>query len=154
MKVSDCMAKKPVYVKPNDCLKEVLDTLSENNISGCPVVSSSKVVGIITQTDIINLINVHSKILDGEPGLFDLVLALLRPEKAEMANAIKNTMNAKVRSIMKRNVVSIEAGEDIYNAAALMSRHDIDLLPVTKAGRLAGIISRKDIIRAMDKMVK
>ncbi len=153
MKVRNIMSKKPISLKPGDTLKKVIDVLAENKISGCPVVDSKRrVLGVITQSDILRVIDVHSEIQKSND-IFSLILAVMKSERYEdIRAALRKVLRLKIRDFMSENAVTIDAGEDIYKAAKLMNKHDVDRLPVVYKDRLAGIITRWDIIRALEKL--
>ena len=154
MKVKEAMTRSPFSLRPSDSIKTVLDTLAERKISGCPVVDSKgRVLGVITQTDILRIIDVHSGIQKPGTDLFSLVLASIRSESYDsMKTALKKVMNLKIRDFMAKDVVSIDHEEDIYTAARLMNKHDVDRLPVVKDDKLVGILTRWDVIRALEKL--
>ena len=148
------MTRSPFSLRPSDSIKTVLDTLAERKISGCPVVDSKgRVLGVITQTDILRIIDVHSGIQKPGTDLFSLVLASIRSESYDsMKTALKKVMNLKIRDFMAKDVVSIDHEEDIYTAARLMNKHDVDRLPVVRNSKLVGILTRWDVIRALEKL--
>ena len=155
MLVRDAMTRDVVAVKSDDTLEKVLDVLARNNISGCPVVSRKNVIGLVSQTDILKLIDVHSKIQTPESGLFPLILAVIRSEHYDrLKETLKDILNIKVRDFMSKIVVTINADEDIYKAARLMNKTDVDRLPVLDGKKLVGIIARGDIIKALEKLGK
>ena len=155
MLVMDAMTRDVISVKPDDTLENLLDVLAKNNISGCPVVSRKNVVGVISQTDILKLIDVHSKIQTPESGLFPLILAAIKSEQYDrLKETLKDILNLKVKDFMSKTVVAINADEDIYRAARLMNKNDINRLPVLDGKRLVGIIAREDIIKALEKLEK
>ncbi len=153
MKVSNIMTKKPISLKPGDTLKKVLDVLAGNKISGCPVVDDKgQLVGVITQSDILRVIDVHSQIQKSDD-IFSLVLAVMKSDRYEdLKVALKKVLKLRIKDFMSENVVTIYADEDVYKAAKLMNKHDIDRLPVVRKNKLVGIITRWDIIRALEKL--
>ena len=155
MLVRNAMTRDTIAVKPDNTLENLLDTLAKNNISGCPVVSRKNVVGIISQTDILKLIDVHSKIQTPESGLFPLILAAIKSEHYDrLRESLRDILNLKIREFMSKKVVTINADEDIYKAARLMNKNDINRLPVLEGKKLVGIIAREDIIKALEKLEK
>ena len=60
MKVKEIMRKKVVTVSPEDSIVKVLRILSKKRISGVPVVKGKRVVGIITEGDIIAKLDIHT----------------------------------------------------------------------------------------------
>ena len=155
MLVKNMMSKSPIALKPSCTLKDVLDTLAKNKISGCPVTDAkNSVVGVITQSDILKIIDVHSKIQTPDD-LFSLVLAVIHTEKYDgLKDTIKQILNLKIKDFMSKDVVVIRHDEDLYKAARLMNSYDIDRLPVVKNDKLVGIITRWDIIRALEQLEK
>lgn len=153
MKVSNIMTRKPISLKPGDMLKKVLDVLAENKISGCPVVDEKgQLVGVITQSDILRVIDVHSQIQKSDD-IFSLILAVMKSDRYEdLKTALKKVLKLRIKDFMSENVITIYADEDVYKAAKLMNKHDVDRLPVVKNNKLVGIITRWDIIRALEKL--
>ena len=153
MKVRDVMTKKPFVLRPNDKLKNVIKTIADNRISGCPIVSNGRLIGLVTQTDILKTIDVHSSVQRPGNDMFSLVLAVIKSERYDdLKGTIKRVLDMNVREFMNKDVVTIAADEDLYAAARLMNKNDIDGLPVTDGDKLVGIITRWDIVRVMEKL--
>lgn len=51
-----------------------------------------------------------------------------------------------IQEFMTKNTISIEAGQPIAEAAKLMRKHDIGMLPVTREGALIGVVTDRDIV--------
>ena len=149
MKVKDLMTKRPITVKPTDTLGKVVRILADKNISGCPVVKNGKLVGIVTQTDVIRTIDVYEKI-NKSSDLFSLVTAVIKSRN--YTKELREALNIKVKNFMKNKVISIEENDDIYTAAKLINRHKIDRLPVVKNSKLIGILTKADIIKALERL--
>ena len=156
MKIESVMTKNPKTLKKNDKLEKVLKILAEKKISGCPVVDSKKkVIGVITQTDILKIIDVHSKIIRTGTDFFSLLLSVLQDKKYdEMKEALKSVLKLKAGNFMNKKVITIKADKDLYQAIRLMNKYNISRLPVIKENKLVGIITRWDIIRALEKLEK
>ncbi|HLD39171.1 MAG TPA: CBS domain-containing protein [archaeon] len=154
MKARDIMTKRPITVSPRDTLGKVVRILADKKISGCPVVDKGKLVGIVTQTDVIRTMDVYEKINKGSD-LFSLVVAVIKSNEYDSMKAqLKKMLNMKVREFMKKKVVSIEEDDDVYKAAKLIDRHNVDRLPVVKKGKLTGIVTKTDIIKELEKLEK
>jgi CBS domain-containing protein len=54
-KLEDVMSKSPVYVHPNDLVEKAIEILSEGKFQALPVVEEGKIVGIVTNKDIVRL---------------------------------------------------------------------------------------------------
>lgn len=150
MKVSEIMTRDPVTVRQSDSLGDVVRLLAEHKISGVPVVSRNKLVGVVTQTDIIGAVDVYKKI-NKSAASFDVIMGLIESSDKKIKTSVARMLKMKVGDLKKRKVVSVDHEEEIYKSAALINMHDIDRLPVTQNGKLVGIISKSDLIFALQK---
>lgn len=150
--VKDYMKKKVVYFKPDDSIFKVAKVLSKHHISGAPVVSKSKVVGVISETDLIKYMRLK---LPGESPLthefhiLSILMISMVKEHWEFRKEIEKMAKIKVRDLMSKDVISISPEENIIEAATMMEKNKIDRLPVIRSGRLVGIIARPDLLRAL-----
>jgi CBS domain-containing protein len=152
MKASKIMSKNLITLRQSDTMKKAIKTLSKNSISGCPVVSKGRLVGIVTETDIVDMIDIHSKV-QKDDNLLPLVLSVIKSKRYEKMNRVmKKVLYTKVKEFMKKEVVTINADDDIYTIAKMMGTHDVDRLPVVKNEKLVGILTRADIIKTMEKL--
>lgn len=149
MRVKDMMTKRPVTIGPDDTFRKAVQLMAFKNISGCPVVKNSKLVGVVTQTDIIRAVDIYGKI-NRNGDVFSLLVSMLKSKSN--TSHLRKLLNVKVSKIMNSNVVSIGIDHDIYEAARLMNKHDIDRLPVVDDSQLVGILSKKDIMKFLEKV--
>jgi len=154
--VEDAMEKNVVVLKAEDKISDVAEILRRNKISGAPVVNDDqKVTGMVSEGDIMRLIEVHSpKINLIMPAPLDLIELPLRMkhEYDEMAKGLKKAATVNIGEIMTKKVFSISRDASISDAAEMMDSKDVNRLPVVdEEGRLVGIITRGDIIGAMVK---
>jgi CBS domain-containing protein len=151
LKVKDVMTRKPKTLKQQSTLAEALRFFTKYNITGCPVISNDNVVGIITQSDILKIINVHSKIQKNND-LYTLVLSAIKNEKFDtMKGSIKKILKSPVKSYMTKTLITVSEDDDVYVATRLISEHDVQRLPVVRGKKLVGIVSRKDLINLIDQ---
>ncbi len=142
MRVGEVMTRKPVTVKPTDTLGTVVSVLADRGISGCPVTRGDRIVGVVTQTDIMRALDVYDKI--NKRASLPFILSMI---KSDGGKGLQELLKTKVSAFMSDRAISIETGEDIYKAAALMHRHNIDRLPAVRGKKLVGIITKKDIVK-------
>lgn len=148
------MEKEVIKFQVDDRIIDVAGSLRENKISGAPVVDKEdKLVGIISEGDIMRLIEVHSPhinlILPAPLDLIELPVRM-KYEMDEIAEDMNKAASLLIGEIMTKKVVTIKPDADISDAAQLMDTHDVKRLPVVESdGKMVGIITRGDIIGAM-----
>ena len=154
MLVKDIMTKNPIYVHKNDKVEKLLKILSEKRITGCPVIDNKKsVVGILSDSDIIKLIDVHSKIHQHKKEIFNVIISMLKEKNYDfLKRELKKIRNIKIKDFMSKKVVTIQHNNEVYTAARLMNSNDIHKLPVVKNGKLIGIVTKWDIIKMLQEM--
>jgi len=82
MKVKDIMTRSLITLRPDDTLHKVLETFTTREISGAPVVENGKLVGLITELDIIRILDIYTpKIHFTSMPHFFLVLAGLKSKR-------------------------------------------------------------------------
>ena len=130
MFVSDWMTTKVLTVGPDDSVASAMELIRDKRVKHIPVVKGARLVGIVSDTDIREYTPSRATSLD----VYELNYLLAK---------------AKVREIMKTEVVTVAASAPIEEAAMLLSDRDIGSLPVIEEGALVGIISDRDIFRAL-----
>jgi CBS domain-containing protein len=150
VKVEEIMTREVVTLTPEDSIYEAARTLREKRISGAPVVDGGKVVGILSEADVMELLESHDLNVNTIlPSPFDVLELPVRMKLGlkEVSNKIKKAASARVADIMSKNVQSIKADTEVSEAAAIMSGKKINRLPVVdEKGALMGIVTRGDII--------
>ena len=140
MKVEDVMTRDVITVRPETSLKEVASILAGKGISGVPVVNeASGLVGVVSEGDIL--------FKERPPSSRRRPLAwLLDPYEMEgqlklEARTAEEAMTSPAKTIAPDRVVGA--------AAAMMVEAGVNRLPVVDAdGRLVGIVTRADLVRA------
>jgi CBS domain-containing protein len=154
MKIEDAMQKDVIKFNELDKIVDVAQSFRDNKISGAPVVDKeNKVVGVISEGDIMKLIEVHSpKINLILPAPLDLIELPLRMkyELDEVAEDMQKAGSTVIDQIMTKKIITISPDASISDAAEMMDKHKIKRLPVVNGeGKLIGIVTRGDIIGAM-----
>jgi CBS domain-containing protein len=140
--VRDVMTTNVVSVRKYDDISHVIQTVSELNIGGLPVVDNENhVVGIISEADILSAMGIEK-----EPTFRDILKHLVGESLPE------RKLGDIVGDIMTFPVVTVRFDEDISVAAQAMHEKRIRRVPVVDGeNRLMGIVSRRDIIRAISR---
>ncbi len=131
-----------VSVRKYDDISHVIQTVSELNIGGLPVVDNENhVVGIISEADILSAMGIEK-----EQTFRDILKHLIGESLPE------RKLGDIVGDIMTFPVVTVRVNEDISVAAQAMHEKRIRRIPVVDdENRLMGIVSRRDIIRAISR---
>lgn len=152
MKVKDVMKKKVVVCTVTDSVSVVAKKMRKDKISGMPVMEGSKLVGIITEGDILRLLRTpkYSKEL-WLPSPLELIEVPIRELVGwvETKKALENIGNMPVIDVMTKRVYTISIEDSIERAAEMMTTHDINRLPVIDDSKLVGIVTRGDIIAGL-----
>ncbi|MEM4367497.1 MAG: CBS domain-containing protein [Candidatus Aenigmatarchaeota archaeon] len=124
--VKDVMNPKVVVAKPQATIKEAAEIMSQLRIGCLLVMEDEKVIGIITESDIIGKIVAKKR----------------DPERVT------------VDEIMTKNIISTTPDETLDEAAEKMVENKIKRLPVLDGGKLVGIITATDLISFEPKMIE
>ncbi len=145
MLVQDVMTKNVISISKYESVMQVANMLSEKNISGLPVVDKeSKVIGIITQADILSMVGVSR-----EHTFKDLLKYMLGEPLPQ------RKMGDLVGDIMTSPALTIKPNENIAEVVRIMDEKKIRRLTVVDDKNvLIGIITRADILKAVIKKLK
>jgi len=148
LKARDIMTADVITVRPHTTVQELASILSENNISGMPVVDDAgSVIGIVTEHD---LISKEKRLhIPTVVQIFDSFIYLESSKKFE--EDMKKMVAGTVEGIMTKEVVTVDEDAGLSEIATVMSEKDIHLLPVMSGDKLVGVVGKKDIVRAMTR---
>ncbi len=151
MNVKDVMNSDVVSCKPDDEISSAAQLLKEQNISGLPVVDGGKVVGIVTEADVLKLLKVPEHGGLWLPSPFEVIEIPIREliNWEETKHMLTNIGTKPVKEIMESEVYTISADSSIEDASSMMIKHKVNRLPVLDGEELIGIITRGDIIRGL-----
>lgn len=154
MKIEDVMNKDVITCKPDDSLGHLANLFKEKHISGLPVMEKGKVVGLVSETDLIKLFK--SPEFSNElwlPSPFEIIEIPIRNlvKLEETKRALENLKLRPVRDIMTKTVHSISPGDSLEKASGMMVKYHVNRLPVIENGKLVGIVARSDIIRGLSE---
>ncbi|GIU94089.1 MAG: hypothetical protein KatS3mg012_0546 [Gaiellaceae bacterium] len=137
MKVGDVMTREVRAVKEETPLKEVARLLAENGISGLPVTDvQGRVVGVVSEADIVG----KEAGARHERSLLGRLLAGGESPKLDARTA---------GEAMTSPAITITADREVAEAARTMTERSVNRLPVVdENGRLVGIVTRADLVRA------
>ncbi|MDB5080899.1 MAG: domain containing rane protein [Chloroflexi bacterium] len=146
MNVGDIMTREVVFVTPTTLVSQVARVLVEYNISGVPVVDNGKVVGIVTEEDLV----MRDAIIDMPHffGVFDSVFYLAT--KHDFDEEMHKILATEAQDLMASKVVTINQDASVQALATLMIKKEVNPVPVLDDNdELVGIVSRSDLVRLM-----
>ncbi|MBZ8180542.1 MAG: CBS domain-containing protein [Oscillatoria sp. PMC 1051.18] len=145
--VADIMTPNPVTVQPQTPLKEAIKLIAEKRISGLPVVNEAgKLVGVISETDLMW----QEKGVDTPPYIMFLDSVIYLQNPARYDKDIHKALGQTVEEVMSDKPITIKPDKSLREAAQLLHEKEIRRLPVVdNEGKVVGIITRGDIVRAM-----
>lgn len=145
-RVRDVMVTHVVAVNPGDAVSDALKLIVENRVSALPVVDvHDRCVGVVSATDLLQL----AQQLGGE------LEALNTSEGVEhemLIEKLEHTgfSNQTVNEVMTHVAVTVQPESTLVAAAAAMVRNRVHRLAVADSkGKLMGLVSTMDIIRAL-----
>ncbi|MFA5073982.1 MAG: CBS domain-containing protein [Nitrospirota bacterium] len=147
----DIMTTKVITVGPDTDLAELSTILLKNNISGVPVVEESGALfGIVTENDLIS----QNKRLHIPTVVSFLDAAIYLESSKKFEQEVKRMTATKVREICERNVVTVTEDTTITDIATIMAEKKIHILPVMQNNTIVGIVSKRDMIKAVALQVE
>ncbi|MDG6942723.1 MAG: chloride channel protein [Nitrososphaerota archaeon] len=122
--VSDAMNRSVIALSPGDSVAAAYQVVVEKGYRGIPIVDGEKLIGIVTVSD---LLRIPREKMDTTP----------------------------LRDVMTQNVLVAHLDDTLFVALETMTNQGIGRLPVISkdSGRLVGIITRTDIIRAYERSI-
>jgi CBS domain-containing protein len=136
-RVDEIMTTPVVTVSPKTSLKEVAALLVERRISAVPVLADGDIVGIVPEGDIVGEESVVT-----ESSVLARLLGGDRSDDSPLPGA------RTAAEAMAAPAITIEWSDSAETAATLMTQHHVNRLPVVRDGKLVGIVSRSDLVRA------
>jgi CBS domain-containing protein len=123
MSVQQLLSDKGYFVSivpANALIKEVMEQLKVDEVSAIIVSDNGKdISGIISEKNILRGLKQHGEAV----------------------------MQKQARELMQQDVITCDIDESIHRVYELMDKHQISYVPITKLGRLCGIISLLNVIK-------
>jgi len=142
MVVSDVMSTAVDYVTTNTSVRDIARLIFGKGINGVPVLDKTKLVGFITERDILaKFYPSVEEYMEDPVNTSDFI---------SMEKKVSNILSLSAGKIMSRNPVTVTADTPILKAQSLMFINKIGRLPVVDSkNHLVGIISKGDIFRSV-----
>ena len=118
-KVADVMSQRPRAVAPQTPLNEVAQVMEADDVGAVPLVEGDRLVGIVTDRDIVLRAIAKGKDPKGMPA----------------------------SEVSSKELVTVHPDDDLSDALELMARYQVRRLAVTDDERLVGVVSQADVAR-------
>ncbi len=146
MKASDVMTSTVVAAGPDTPVREIARLLLEKGISAVPVVDGGGApLGMVSEGDLIGRSDAARE------ARRDWWLALLAEGEAlsDEFLAHAGSKERTARDIMSAPLVTVGEATEVAEIARLLAAYHIKRVPVVRDGRIVGIVSRADLLRAL-----
>lgn len=134
--VGDVMTRHPITVLDTEPLSVVLRKLLRSRVSGLPVVNAQgELVGFVSEDELI--------------GWHDTVVSELAGQTGPGPYEYAHRLEAPVASVMTSPTPAIDEQAPLARATRLLRERRVGRLAVTSEGKLVGILTATDILKAM-----
>lgn len=143
MRAADLMTTEIVQVETSATVKEAADLMLKCRVSGLPVVDAhGNLCGMVTEGDLLRRAELGT---ERKRGLLSRLFAT--PET--LANEYIHAHATKVADVMTMAVITARSDATLAAIADLMETHKIRRVPIVEKNKVVGIISRRDLVRAL-----
>jgi CBS domain-containing protein len=115
MKISEVMTPAAVTDRPDDTLRQAAGKMREQQTGSLLVLDGQELVGIVTERDVLKAV------------------------------ATDVPLDTPISEAMSKDLITVEPGTSLREAARIMTEKWIRHLPVLEGGRLVGIVSQRDL---------
>ncbi len=145
MRAVDVMTPNVIMVDQDTTVQDFATLLSERGISGTPVVDNmGRMVGIVSEGDLL-----HRAELGTERHRQSRRSWWLEHFASELARDYVKSHGRTVKDIMTRDVATVTEDADLADIATLLETKRIKRVPVMRDGKVVGIVSRANLVRAL-----
>jgi CBS domain-containing protein len=143
MKARDVMTSPVVTARPETPVSDIASLLLEKRISGVPIVGDrEEVVGIVSEGDLVRRVETGTE--RKRSRWFETLI-----DPNIQAADYARSRGLRARDVMSREVIAVTSETDLAEVARVLEVHRIKRVPVIDGGRLAGIVSRANLLRGL-----
>lgn len=144
----DIMTHEVIMVSPEENVNSVMKMLIDNKISGVPVVDEEKhLLGVVTEKDL--MIKAKELKVPFYLTVFDSIIYLENPNKFK--EEMKKYTGSRVKDVMTTRVITAEEDTSVSDIVELFTEHNINRVPIVRRGKVIGIVTRNDVLKALVK---
>lgn len=150
LRVDAYMSPAVECIEANATALDLQRLLRKHHVSGCPVVEGDRVVGVVSKSDLTRHLLVAQSRAEEVSDYYR--------DPATPAEAVVDDIGAmsgglmqsvRVRDLMSQKLICVDPECSIKQAAQKLLEHRVHRLPVLHKGRLVGVLSSQDVVRAV-----
>ena len=143
MKAADVMTRRVVTIDVDAPIAQAARLMTEHRISGLPVLDAAgRLAGIVTEGDFLRRTETETEVR--RPRWIQFLLS-----PGRLADEFVRTHARRVGEVMTPDVATVTESTPADEIVRLMERRRVKRVPVLRDGRLVGIVSRADLVRAL-----
>ncbi len=143
MRAMDVMTNRVITVSEDATVPEAAKLLAEHGISAVPVVDKhDRVIGMVSEGDLLHRAETGTE--RRRSWWLDMVSSTNK-----LAGEYIKSHSGKVKDVMTRDVLSVVEETPVADIAVLLETNRIKRVPVVKDGKIVGIVSRANLVRAL-----
>jgi CBS domain-containing protein len=147
--VREIMQTDVPTVSPDDSVAKVANLMVTSGLVGIPVVENDRMIGIVTDSDII----AREADVDAPTVVPFLDAIFVADAGRSFENEVRHALAVNARQLMTTPVVSIRDTATLSHIATLMVDEKVNPVPVLDdANNLVGIIQRSDLVRVIARL--
>ncbi|BCQ28537.1 CBS domain-containing protein (plasmid) [Caballeronia sp. NK8] len=147
MRASDIMTTSIISASPDMTIRHAAGMMVFAGISGMPVIDESgRLLGMVTEGDLMHRVEIGTGVKQRSWWLE------LAASTTELASQYVKEHSRKVRDVMTTDVSTVTETCPVADIAELLDRRRIKRVPVMRDGKVVGVVSRANLIRALVTM--
>jgi CBS domain-containing protein len=147
MKAIDIMTRPVISIEPDATVRTAIIRMLKHHISALPVVNADgRLVGILSEGDLLRRAETGTQ--RRRPNWLEFLLG-----PGRLASEYVHTHARRVKEVMTADPVTVDEDMSADEIVSLMERHRIKRVPVMRAGRMVGIVSRANLMQALASLV-
>jgi CBS domain-containing protein len=148
MRVKDVMTTNVICIGADEPILKAARLMLQNRISGLPVIDKEdELIGMVTEGDFLRRGELGTQ--RRRPKWLEFIVG-----PGKLAEEYAHSAGRKVEEIMTLGPWTIAEDETLETAVNMMERHHVKRLPVTRGGRIVGIISRANLMHALASIAR
>jgi CBS domain-containing protein len=141
------MTQDVVSATPDTPLADLIRLMLDHRVSAIPILQQDRIVGIVSEGDLVRRVETGTD--TRRPHWLEMLTSGTR-----LAADYVRTHGRKADEVMSRDVVTVTEATPLAEIVQLFATRHIRRVPVIRDGKLVGIVSRRDLMRALSKSLE